>query len=230
MKDSLHNTFLSWVVSAAAFALAAVLSKAYDILGLKYLLFSTFLVFLMLLINSIVISKVTSNRMVSVFSEKLSLSETNNDSSPKLKTNEEMAKIELEVDSKKIILLTPNLENDTDDTKYIGMLRHNIKRNIKYIYILPETESIKAKAEGLKEIFSGKMKLLDIIFVSEKIFFSLTHSHVVIYFPKKGRRKIFMELPMTHNNTKWWVEMDGEYSSLFYNKLISNIPESEMKF
>ena len=142
MKE-FHNTLLPWVVAITAFALAAVLSKAYEVLGLGYLLVSIILVFLVLVANSWAVARATSNKIVALVAEKLCLIESVNHgdaSTLGLKTNEAMAKLELEVDSREIVLLSPSLANDTGDAKYIGMIKHNISRNIKYTYILPNTE------------------------------------------------------------------------------------------
>ena len=231
MKE-FHNTLLPWVVAITAFALAAFLSKAYEVLGLGYLLVSIILVFLVLVANSWAVARATSNKIVALVAEKLCLIESVNHgdaSTLGLKTNEAMAKLELEVDSREIVLLSPSLANDTGDAKYIGMIKHNIGRNIKYTYILPNTESIKARSEDLKILFSEKKNLLRIIYLPEKVFLSLTHSHVVIYYPEKGGRRVFMELPMMHNNVNWWVEMGKEYSSLFYNQLRSVIKQHRYK-
>ena len=119
-----------------------------------------------------------------------------------LHTSAEMNKIEEKVRCKDIWVISYDLSNDTTGdlvTSLVTVVKNNLKRNITYTFIVPDTEHTTAVLPRLYQIFSSHPRQLRVIKISQDTFDFFTATHITIYNPNLEYEKppqVFIELPI----------------------------------
>lgn len=112
------------------------------------------------------------------------------------------------VKGKDIWIVSPDLSHVTLTGKFRQSVEHNVKRGIRYTYIVPGTEAIAALVPALRQVFAqspGKLRLQQI---PKDVFQAITVTHIAIYNPNMedgNPLRVFLELPITRRG--YWVEV-----------------------
>ena len=73
-----------------------------------------------------------------------------------------------------ILIVSPDLSNDVDDGTYVPSIQKavklNIKRKIKYTYLVPDSPLLRGRSKKLYELFSENKELVTIIWIPLDVF------------------------------------------------------------
>jgi len=112
-----------------------------------------------------------------------------------------------------IWLLTQDLEEDQEGGPYAQVVTDNLKKGIKYVYIVPkDDDSIKAKIDDIK-INNNNNPNLKIFFLSKSLFFLSPKLDLSIYNPTKIRgaeRRAFMGMPLEGKTERYQVAVSED--------------------
>ncbi len=113
-----------------------------------------------------------------------------------------------------IWVISPDLSNDTGSPEIdvIGMVKKNLRKKITYTYIVPDTETINAVIQHLRQTFASYPQQLRVIKLQPDTFKMLTTTHIVIFNPnmEDGQApQVFLELPIDQRGygKGFWVKV-----------------------
>ncbi len=225
MKNIFQNkeVWFNFLSAIIAILLSVVLNQIYTIVGFKILIVSLLFIIILFGFNTLLILNLTKNKftkeidsIISLMLEKYKDTKVNS----WLYNEAEIAEFERTSKYSKIILLSPDLKNDTGNSPYIDMIKNVLLKGTKYCYIVPDSEIINSRINDLKIIFSEHLEQLEIIFLPEDIFYSLTTTHIVIYEPDSSKsRKVVIELSVLDSGY-WWIEVSKDYGDLMFGKIL----------
>jgi hypothetical protein len=148
-----------------------------------------------------------------------------------------LLKIEKESEATEIWVVSPHLANDTGviyekvapagSIGTIATVQENLRRNIHYTFIVPDSDSINSRLPQLYKNYGDYPGQLRVIQQSPDVFMRLAHSEIVIYNPRlEGRRppRVFLELPVRAAH-QYWIELidDVAYTIIArVRKLVDN--------
>ena len=210
------------VLGAGSVVLSVALGKIYETMGgvwiiagalgscLVLVLYSVSLSYGIRLKNEERIDKLIKIFNSSEFKEKLDF----------IFSKYEVDEIERNQQEKDIWVVSPNLENDTNNSDVVPIVRENAKKGVRYTYVVPDNELIDAREQELQAVFKGIRCKARIVKVSEKDFFLLTTTHLTVYNPQGENGtpgRVFLELPV--QNRGWWVEMCRQDASYYIGRV-----------
>ncbi len=132
-------------------------------------------------------------------------------------TAEEILEFEERINTAEIWIVSPHLLNDTgtqfetdpEGASTIDAAIANLKRQIDYTFIVPDTNKIRAALHQLRQNYQGHAGSVHSIVIPPDIFESLTISELAIYNPRmenRRPRRVFMELPICIPHA-FWIEV-----------------------
>lgn len=137
--------------------------------------------------------------------------------------HDEVDAIEKALSKGKVIILSPDLKNDSGDARYVSTVLDNLRQQISYHYIVPKTvRQIATRMAEIREIFSQWKHLLTITEIGFEEFESLTNYHVAVFAESAKDIQVYMELPA--GNGKWWIKLDKPDADHFIGRLVALVP------
>jgi len=210
------------IITIILLILSTVLNAIYNLVGIWILLATLILLLCVVFMNTFIVAHIIKdehsekiNSYIKSLKNHLGETKTN----LWLYSEEEIAEYERNVNCELIILLSPDLKNDSGDSKYVEMVKEVINRNIKYCYIVPENPIVISRINDVYKIFKNREAQLNIIIIPQSEFNSLTTTTVVIYMHNMiTEKKVAIELPV-FDGSHWWAIASKEQGDIFLGKM-----------
>lgn len=148
----------------------------------------------------------------------------------------DIAELESKIKCKDIWIASPDLSHDTGMPKidFIGVVKKNIRRKIKYTYVVPDTEIIQAVLPNLYHIFSSHNDQFRIIKLPLETFRMLMITHIIIMNPNMENNdipQVYLELPIEKriSDRSYWIKVSDDAALGFvgrFRKLIEGEKET----
>lgn len=123
----------------------------------------------------------------------------------------QVTEIAMNVKGKDIWIVSPDLSHVTLTGKFRQSVQHNVKRGIRYTYIVPSTEAILALVPDLRHVFAQSPSKLRLNQIPKDVFQAITVTHIAIYNPNMeddSPLRVFLELPIARRG--YWVEVQHD--------------------
>jgi hypothetical protein len=154
---------------------------------------------------------------------------------PWLYNDEALAKIESEVLCKSIWIISPDLSNVTEKQEIISAVKKNIDKGVKYTYIVPNSNPVKAVLPRLQELF-GQSGKLNLIKLTPSRFQKLSVTHIAIFNPRGVDNipaEVFLELPIEKAGGKkirgFWIRVANDAAKDLIGRFQDIVEETQSK-
>lgn len=120
----------------------------------------------------------------------------------------QVAEIATNAKGKDIWIVSPDLAHVTLTGIFKQPVQHNIKRGIRYTYIVPSTEAIAALVPVLRQVFAEFPDKLHLKQIPRDVFQAITVTHIAMYNPNMedgSPPRVLLELPIARRG--YWVEV-----------------------
>ena len=205
-------------VGVLTMLVAVFLNKAYEKLGLSYLLAGLGCVLLLIGVNVVIVVAFLRSERHLRFREHVAIVRQLVEPRrfPWLVSGAELNELEGTAKGREIWVVSPDLSNDTGDALAIPIVKANAGRGTIYSYVVPNTPVIRARIAELREVFAEHKDKLNGAIIPQSEFCFLSHTHLVVYNPRGEQAepgRVLLELPVKGRN--WWVEMSRDDAACF---------------
>jgi len=146
---------------------------------------------------------------------------------PWLYSDAELAKAEEKAKGDEIWIVSPDLSNVTEKPVIINAVKSNIKRRVKYTYIVPDAEKVRGVQARLKHLFASHPNQLRLVWVPEAVFFlrSITHYAIFNVTGKGGlASEAYLELPIIDPTGKrirgYWIKVSDNVAASLVGRFL----------
>lgn len=122
-----------------------------------------------------------------------------------LVANERLMKIEKTVKCHTVFIITASLDEELDDKQYAPIIRNNLKRGVRYTYLVPDDAVLRVRANNLKAKLNNADGLA-FEFIKHPLFRLISLQDVAIYMTGEGARA-YMNLPIREGGTAYFLEL-----------------------
>jgi len=122
-----------------------------------------------------------------------------------LVANDHLMKIEKTVKCHTVYIITASLDEEIDDKQYAPIIKNNLKRGIKYHYLVPDDPVLQSRAAHLKTKLSNPDGL-SFEFFKDPLFRIISLQDVAIYCADTSAHA-YMNLPIREGGTAYFLEL-----------------------
>ena len=138
-------------------------------------------------------------------------------------SREELLRIEQRTKAKEVWIISHGLQEETDKQTYLGVVRKNIKRGIKYTYVVPDNDVTRARAEQIRAAHRNSSKIV-FRFIKEEFFDLVAAQDIAILGPVgegSESMKAYMNLPVSRGGSEYFIVLSSDFAQRLVGRLMA---------
>jgi hypothetical protein len=131
--------------------------------------------------------------------------------------NERLMEIEKRVKCDTVWIITASLEEEISATLFAPIIKNNLKKGIKYRYLVPDDPVLRGRANNLKAAL-GDHHDLSFEFINDPLFKVISMQDFAIYLSERDSQA-YMNLPIREGGTAYFLELGRNQTEMLVGHL-----------
>jgi hypothetical protein len=137
-------------------------------------------------------------------------------------SREELMILEGKTKANEVWIISRSLHEETDKKTFLPIVKNNIKRGVKYTYVVPDSDLIRAKVAKIRSAH-GVGESVYFRFISDELFDLVAVQDIAVFGPigEKGEDMVaYMNLPIGEAGSDYFIALSREFAERLVGRLL----------